>query len=136
MAGDPPARWTYAISPQRVASGDALLRHKIDWRDLYESEFARLSAQTGCDEVLFLNERGEVAEGSRTNLFARIGGALLTPPLSAGVLDGCLRREMIEAGECREAVLTPADLEKADEVYLGNSLRGLIVGRPTIPPSP
>ena len=41
-----------------------------------------------CDETIFLNERGEVAEGSRSNIFVRRGGILLTPPLSAGILDG------------------------------------------------
>ncbi|HEY2068473.1 MAG TPA: aminodeoxychorismate synthase component I [Rhizomicrobium sp.] len=125
--GETPALWRFAISPERVSTGDKLLRHKIDWRALYEAEAARLSGI--CDEVLFLNERGELAEGSRTNLFARIDGTLVTPPLSSGALDGCLRRELLEAGECREGVLTPGDFERAETVYFGNSLRGLIPGR-------
>jgi len=41
-----------------------------------------------------------------------------------------LRRELIETGRCAEAVLTPDDLATADEVLLGNSLRGLIGGKP------
>jgi para-aminobenzoate synthetase / 4-amino-4-deoxychorismate lyase len=118
------AAWTYTISPQRVST-DALSRHKTNWRDLYESEFARLTKSSGCDEVIFLNERGEVAEGSRTNFFVARDGMLLTPPLSAGALDGCLRRALIDEGRCMEATLLPADLANA-EVYLGNSLRGLI----------
>ena len=75
--------------------------------------------------MVFLNERGEVAEGSRTNVFVPRDGMLLTPPLSAGALDGCLRYALIEEGRCAEAPLLPADLTKR-EVYLGNSLRGLI----------
>jgi para-aminobenzoate synthetase/4-amino-4-deoxychorismate lyase len=118
-----PERWTYAISPQRI-SADAFCRHKTNWRDLYEREFARLA----CDEVVFLNERGEVVEGSRTNIFVARDGKLLTPPLSAGALDGCLRRALIDEGRCREAVLLPGDLN--GEVYLGNSLRGLIRAMP------
>jgi para-aminobenzoate synthetase/4-amino-4-deoxychorismate lyase len=116
--------WTYAISPQTVFA-DALARHKTSWRDLYDSEFARLTKASGCDEVIFLNERGEVAEGSRTNLFIARDGTLLTPPLTSGALDGCLRRALIEEGRCAEATLLPGDLANA-EVYLGNSLRGLI----------
>ena len=50
---------------------------------------------------MFLNERGEVTEGSRTNVFVERDGVWLTPPLSCGALDGCLRREMIEAGAPR-----------------------------------
>jgi para-aminobenzoate synthetase/4-amino-4-deoxychorismate lyase len=126
LAPAPSRSWTYAISPARVASTDPLQRHKTNWRELYEGEFARLTRETGCDEVVFLNERGEVAEGSRTNIFARLEGRLLTPPLDAGVLPGCLRAELLEAGECVEARLMPEDLARAQEVYLGNSLRGLM----------
>ena len=79
-----------------------------------------------CDEVVFLNERGELAEGARTNLFAEIDGALATPPLTAGILDGCLRRELIDTGKCTERTLLPDDLVRATRLYLGNSLRGLI----------
>ena len=120
-------QWRYAISSERVSSADPLLRHKTDWRELYEREFARLSAESGCDEVLFLNERGEVAEGSRSNVFVRRDGTFVTPPLPAGVLDGCLRCEMIETGVCVEGVLMPDDL--GGDVLLGNSLRGLIPAR-------
>ena len=119
------AAWRFAISPLRVSSADVLARHKTDWRDLYESEFARLAKSSGCDEVIFRNERGEIVEGSRTNVFIAREGMLLTPPLSAGALDGVLRRALIEEGRCVEATLLPGDLTNA-EVYLGNSLRGLI----------
>ncbi|HWD28486.1 MAG TPA: aminodeoxychorismate synthase component I, partial [Rhizomicrobium sp.] len=122
--GPPQPRWTYALSPYRMSSTDLLLRHKTSWRELYDSEAARL----GADEALFVNERGELTEGSRSTLFVRLGGKLLTPPLACGLLDGILRRELLETGACAEAVLTPADLETAGEVLFGNSLRGLIPG--------
>jgi para-aminobenzoate synthetase/4-amino-4-deoxychorismate lyase len=122
-------RWTYAISSARVQSGDILARHKTNWRELWDGEAQRLARETGCDEVIFLNERGEVAEGSRSTVFVRRGEALLTPPLSAGILDGVLRRDLIAQGKCREAVLMPDDLRKS-EVFFGNSLRGLIEAVP------
>jgi len=115
-----PPHWSYAISPERTDSRDVLLRHKTNWRELYEREVKRL----GCDEVIFANERGEVTEGARSNVFVRKGGILLTPPLDAGVLDGRLRAELIASGEAREARLISDDL--SGEVYFGNSLRGLI----------
>ncbi len=120
--GSPQMCWSYALSRERVRSGDLLLRHKTTWRDLYEAE----AAKGGADEVLFLNERGEVTEGSRSTVFVRIAGTLRTPPLEAGVLDGVLRRELLTTGACIEATVTVEDLVRADEVLLGNSLRGLI----------
>jgi branched-subunit amino acid aminotransferase/4-amino-4-deoxychorismate lyase len=117
--------WTYAISPHPTVSDDELLRHKTNWRDEYEREYTKFSA-LGYDEVLFINERGELTEGSRTNIFVQIEGKMYTPPLSAGLLDGCLRREMTEHGRCAERTLTPHDLESAEKIWLGNSLRGLI----------
>lgn len=115
-----PHHWTYAISPERTDSHDLLLRHKTNWREHYEKEVRRL----GADEVVFVNERGEVTEGARSNIFVRRDGVLFTPPLEAGLLDGRLRAELVAQGAVREAVLMPDDL--AGEVYLGNSLRGLI----------
>ncbi len=78
--------------------------------------------------MLLLNERGEVCEGTITNVFidAGDGGPLLTPPLSCGLLPGVLRAEMLEAGRAVEAILTLADLKTAKELFVGNSLRGLI----------
>jgi len=76
--------------------------------------------------VLFLNQRGEIAEASASNVFANVGGTLVTPPLSCGALDGCLRQELIEGGDCVERVLRLEDLERADALYFGNSVRGLV----------
>ncbi|MEY4965540.1 MAG: hypothetical protein RL274_1123 [Pseudomonadota bacterium] len=119
-----PAHWTYAISPQRTNSSDLFLRHKTSGRDLYESEVTRL----GTDEVVFCNERGELTEGARSNLFVERDSVLLTPPLTAGVLGGCLRAELIAEGRAREVTLMPNDLENG--FYFGNSLRGLIPAKP------
>jgi len=125
-----PKIWSYAISERRVTSTDALLGHKTTWRTLYDGEREAHARAQGCDEVIFLNERGEVTEGSRANVFALLRDKLVTPALSCGLLDGCLRREMLDAGLCQEGVLTPGALHRADKVYFGNSLRGLIVAVP------
>ncbi len=114
-----PRHWTYEIAKGLITSADVLQRHKTSWRALYEKE-AGLA-----DEMLFLNERGELAEGARSNIFIKRDDVLLTPPLSAGALDGRLRAELLATGKAREATLMPADL-KDGEVYFGNSLRGLI----------
>jgi para-aminobenzoate synthetase/4-amino-4-deoxychorismate lyase len=121
--------WRFALSPKPIWSRDPLLRHKTDRREHFEHERARLPAD--CDEVLFTNERGELTEGSRTNIFLEFGGDLVTPNLECGLLDGCLRREMFEEKHCRGASLTASDLARADRIFLGNSLRGLMPALPT-----
>jgi 4-amino-4-deoxychorismate lyase len=115
------AVWRVAVAKQRFASAEPLLRHKTTRRELYESELAR----SGADEVLFLNERDEVCEGARTNVFLAQGATLLTPPLESGLLPGTLRERLLREGRAREEFLALEDFENA-EFYMGNSVRGLV----------
>jgi len=80
------------------------------------------------DEVVLLNERGEVAELTSANIFVVRGHEILTPPLDSGCLPGITRALILEELEIPgyrigEAVLTPADLEAADEVFVTSSTR-------------
>lgn len=120
--------WRYVVSDKHVDVDDVFFYHKTTRRAFYEDELARQAAETGCDEVVFLNAKGEVTEGARTNVFVERGGVLATPPVSSGLLAGTLRQELLETrpGEVVEAVLTLDDLAGADAVYLGNSVRGLV----------
>ena len=124
----PGDRLTYVFSEKPIDSRDPHRYHKTTNRELLDAEYTRLTAETGCDEVLFLNENGEVTEGSRSNLFVELDGRLMTPPVSCGLLDGTLRRSLMDAPDSNivEQVLMPPDLEKAQRVYLGNSVMGLI----------
>jgi len=79
--------------------------------------------------VLFLNERGELTEGTYHTLVLRIDGELLTPPLACGLLPGTLRQDLLERGEVRERLLHEDDLCRADEIWLVNSVRGWRRGR-------
>ena len=120
-----PPIWRLAVSETRLASDDIWLRHKTTRRALYDT--ARAAMPKGVDELLFLNERDELCEGSITNLFIETrDGARLTPVLSSGLLPGILREEVLEQEEYAEAVLTLNDLKQAQSVFMGNSLRGLI----------
>ena len=77
------------------------------------------------DELLFLNEKEELCEGSITNLFLEMPDERwLTPPLSAGLLPGILRETLIEDGKAIEQDLTRAEL--ADGFLIGNAVRGLV----------
>ena len=123
----------YVISDTRLDSTNAFLFHKTTRRELYDREWQHYAETLKADEVLYLNERGELAEGSRTNVFVQRGGKLLTPPLSSGLLPGVLRRELLLNGKAEEAVLTVEDLARADVVYVGNSVRGLVQAEPLRP---
>ena len=123
----------YVVSDTRLYSGDLFLYHKTTRRDLYDREWAHFSETLGSDEVIYLNERGELAEGSRTSIFIERDGHLLTPPLAAGVLPGVLRQNLLDQGRVIEAVLTLDDLNRASAVYLGNSVKGLVKAMPLVP---
>jgi branched-subunit amino acid aminotransferase/4-amino-4-deoxychorismate lyase len=113
--------WRVGIAATRFDSRDPLLRHKTTRRDLYENA---LAAARGADEVIFLNERDEVCEGARTNIFVERDGALLTPPVCCGLLPGVLRANLLAQGKAREKILRLEDLR--GEFLLGNSLRGFL----------
>jgi para-aminobenzoate synthetase/4-amino-4-deoxychorismate lyase len=131
-AEDPNAVLRYALSDRPIDDTSAFFYHKTTRRVFYETELSRLRAATGCDEVILCNARGELTEGTYTNLFIERDGVLLTPPVASGLLDGTLRRALLESadGRTREAALRPEDLPRADAVYLGNSVRGLVKAVP------
>ncbi|MEO5323436.1 aminotransferase class IV family protein [Mesorhizobium sp. CC13] len=123
----PETVWTLRIAATRLASTDALLRHKTTRRQAYEAARAEFPREAA-DEVILLNEAGEVCEGTITSIFLDTGdgGPLKTPALACGLLAGVLRGEMIDKSEAVEAVTSIEMLRSADAVYVGNSLRGLI----------
>ena len=120
------SQWTLSLSKVRLDEHNPLLAHKTTLRTVYDGEKARLSKLTGCDEAIFLNTKDEVCEGSFTNIYAKIGGTLLTPPLTAGLLPGIGRQVLLSTGEASEQILTVKDILEADDLFVGNSLRGLI----------
>jgi len=85
----------------------------------------------GFDEVVLLNERGEVAECTAANIFAVKGGKIFTPPLNSGCLEGVTRGILSEiapeAGiNVVQQVLRPEDLYSSDEVFISSTNRNII----------
>lgn len=87
--------------------------------------------RNGLDEVVLLNERGEVSECTSANIFIAEGNRVWTPPLASGCLPGVTRELLLE--EIRpqgmsigERTLYPADLEAADEVFISSTTRALL----------
>lgn len=117
------ARWRVMLAEARLSSGDPWLRIKSSRRPVYDA--VRAALPPGIDEAILLNDQGEICDGTITSVFLRRDGVLLTPPLSAGLLPGVLRAELLSNGDARVARLTPADLADGD-LFCGNALRGLI----------
>ncbi|MDB2439158.1 aminodeoxychorismate synthase component I [Hellea sp.] len=117
---------TFAISQYPLTSDVQTTRHKLSARQFYDGERERINKLTNSDEVVFVNNDDQLCEGSFTSLFIEKNGQLFTPPLSAGLLPGILRAELIETGKAIEKTLLIDDLRSTDKIYLGNSLRGLL----------
>ena len=112
-----------------MLSGDALLRHKMSNRSLYDQAWQE-AVNLGGFDALFVNEQGFVTEGGRTSIFVKPQGSSewLTPPVSAGLLPGVMRAALLAdpSMNAREASLTTNDVSMADEIMLSNALRGTI----------
>ncbi|MGO4355474.1 aminotransferase class IV family protein [Rhizobium sp. RAF36] len=121
----PDTIWKVKLAAQRLDSSDKLLRIKTTRREVYETARAEYAA-ADADEVLMLNEKDEVCEGTITSVFLDDGsGILRTPPISCGLLAGVLRTELICQRKARVGRIGLADVA-AGKLYMGNSLRGLI----------
>ncbi len=84
----------------------------------------RRAQAAGFDEPLFLNAKGEVAEGATTNIFFVRGRELVTPPVESGLLPGVMRRYLLENLDVCERVVRPAEISSFDSVFVTNSLVG------------
>ncbi|NTV10388.1 MAG: aminodeoxychorismate synthase component I, partial [Zoogloea sp.] len=124
----PAAMPSVVISAQRVDSRDPLLRHKTTARTLYDDEIARVSA-AGHFDALFFNERDELAEGGRSNVFLKLDGAWVTPPAAAGLLNGVARRRWLREARGMERSITREELLRAETICLGNAVRGIFEAR-------
>ena len=110
-----------AIDEEPVDSSSVWLAHKTSRREVYDVRAARHPA---ADDVVLVNERGEVTETAIANLAVRIDGRWWTPPVSAGCLPGVERGRLVELGLLHERTLRTADLHRATELAVVNSLRG------------
>lgn len=125
LAHEPMRRWAepvrLSLARRRLPADHPLWRHKTARRDIYHDHEP---VEGPYDDVLLVNERGELAETRIATIVLEIDGALWTPHAAAGLLPGVLRAELLAAGALRERALTVADLERATAAWVINSLRG------------
>ena len=118
----------HGFAPMR--SNDWLLRHKTTRRAEYDRGWREAEAH-GAFDTLFFNERGELTEGGRSNVFVKLEGRWWTPPLSAGVLPGVMRAVLLDdrAFGAAERELTLRELHAAEALLICNALRGALPAR-------
>ncbi|SOD98400.1 aminodeoxychorismate synthase component I [Blastococcus haudaquaticus] len=127
-----------ALDDDPVDAANPWLQHKSTRRDVYLSRALR---HPETDDVIMVNQHGELTETTTANLAVRLDGRWWTPPTSTGCLPGVERGRLLEAGRLRERVLSVADLHRAEQLAVLNSLRGwrsarLLTGRPDASESP
>jgi para-aminobenzoate synthetase/4-amino-4-deoxychorismate lyase len=109
-----------ALARDPVDSLDEFLRHKTSRRAIYEHA---LRGRPGVRDVLLWNERGELTDSCTCNLVLDLDGRRVTPAFESGLLPGTFRAELLERGEIAEEVVPVKALERADRLFLINSVR-------------
>lgn len=114
-----------SFSEQVVETESSYLFHKTTHRKLYD-DARKQAADQGVYEILFTNSKGEATEGSITNIFVEQDGQLVTPPVECGLLNGTFRRFLLNHNRVREQIISRLEVEQADAVFVGNSIRGMV----------
>ena len=125
----PDTVWTLALARTRLDRNDPLLAHKTTRREIFDKARAE-QPRSLVDELVLLNQDGQLCEGTITNIFlADRRGILVTPALHCGLLPGVLREQLVAQGRARESELDAQAIANSNEIYVGNSLRGLVRAR-------
>ncbi len=113
------------LAADPTQADNVFLRHKSSMRQRYDAAWREAEAQ-GAFDTLFFNDQGELTEGGRSNVFIKVDGQWLTPPLACGVLPGVMRSELLAdpAWNAQERTITREMLGAASEIVLCNALRG------------
>lgn len=110
-----------SINTKAISSKSIYRFHKTTARRPYRE---RRAMHEGVDEVLLVNERGELTEATKSNVAVSSGGVWITPPLASGCLPGILRQVLIDEGELTEEVVMIDDVRSADGIALLSSIYG------------
>jgi branched-chain amino acid aminotransferase len=120
------------VSSWRRISADSLIPHAKATGQYLNSVLAKIeSHKAGYEEAILLDDHGHVCEGSGENIFVVRDGKLLTPPQTAGILDGINRRSVMQIAadlgyELVERDLARAELYLADEVFMTGTAAELV----------
>jgi para-aminobenzoate synthetase/4-amino-4-deoxychorismate lyase len=119
-----PKNVSVIVSQNKINSKDQFRYFKTTNRKLYDEEYSEYNSK-GFYEVLYFNERDELVEGSRTNIFIKKENSWFTPSLESGALPGIYRKYFIDVHpNVIEKNIKIEEIVNADELFLTNALRG------------
>ncbi|TGK28090.1 aminodeoxychorismate synthase component I [Leptospira gomenensis] len=126
-----PKKGNVTISRLKTDSSSIFRRHKTGLRETYDRE-GKKSREAGFLDVIFVNEKNEIVEGSIANVFVKIGKEYYTPPIESGVLPGVYRNRLLKRKGFREKKISVSEMKNSESVFLCNSLRGILRVEKTI----
>ena len=102
--------------------------HKVNSSNpfLYHKTSIRLPFPKDVFDEICVNEKGEITEGTFTNIGILKDGIIYTPPIECGLLNGITRQKLLKEGKAKEKILYPSDLKTAEKIYCFNSVRGVV----------
>ena len=101
------------------------------WKTLDSKLLENFAKENGFQNCLLLNDEKNVVEALQGNIFMLMDGKLITPPINDGCLNGILRKKIISLAksieniEMIEASISPFDLQKAEELFITNVIKGI-----------
>lgn len=113
------------LSPQPLDSSHLLISHKTTHRP-YFAAAQKMIEQGKIFDMIFYNQKGEITEGSRSNIVCEIKGRFFTPHLQSGLLQGTLRNMLLDSRLITQKKLTIKHLYNADRIFCLNSVRGVV----------
>jgi len=123
LAAGPGGMQSVAYARNPMPPTDVWTWHKTTRRDRYVE---RHPAESRVFDHLLFNDRGEVTEFTRGNLVVKMSDGLWTPPIASGLLPGTFRQYLLDRKAVRERIITFHDVEKAEQLWFINSVRGWV----------
>ncbi|PAF48999.1 hypothetical protein BKH43_07595 [Helicobacter sp. 13S00401-1] len=116
------------LSKKILDSRDDFLYHKTSKREVFARAMEKVAKGLVFDEI-FLNEKGHVTQGARSNVYVLKEGIYLTPPITEGLLAGTFRASLLESKKARECILKVDNLKAASsegKLFCSNAIYGLV----------
>lgn len=113
------------LSSHKIDSNNRFLRHKTTHRAVYNNELER-AKNDGCFEVIFVNEKNHITEGSVTSIFFKKNKEWFTPPIDDGLLPGIWRARFIAEHNAIQQSIPLNTIKNFNEIIIGNSVRDIL----------